>query len=245
AISALAEVLEPRKGDSRFRLPPTAGAWDSRPDWKGAWSSLLRSLGDWYSRQRNIALARSLYDAAVSDYPGSGDVNAIDIRAMLPLIRIAVREGNERRVDSLLLLVNGYSERVVGAKSSPAALGDLSYLRYLHLNLGTLFVEHQQWAGKPASAVTQLERMRATTARIAEISGEAVRDPPESLEPLLRSYRRAGMVEEARRLEAELTAAYPPRREQQKAGATRSAPRAAPPRQATTTRPPSQRTPQP
>jgi hypothetical protein len=184
-VDALVDAYQLRDGANPYREPAGADWWHATAFRHAAWSSTLRSLGDWYDRVGNDRLAASYYEAAIGYPYGSLGETWIDLDALLPLAVIYSHGTEPYKLDALV-------ERLFNAKGGAYHDHDVRRERYFHMALGGLFSARGQWGQGPwdvRGAIFQLEAMRRLTPIVARQTGTALRDPPELLEKLVLGYR--------------------------------------------------------
>lgn len=107
-----------------YAPPPQSSWWQSSETYRAAWSSILRSLGDWYDQQNNPQVARSYYEASIGRGSWSLMESWIDKRALLPLALIYSRTDSGKDVE-FQNKVAQLTEMLFYGKGAAYARGDL------------------------------------------------------------------------------------------------------------------------
>jgi len=206
-INALVHAYPPPgEGGRLYREPQEAGWWREREARRAAWSSLLRSQGDWHNRAGNAAAAESYYEAALG-WPEMRLMEPwVDVEALLPLAVLYAKRaaGVGDKSERYLRELEMYEEMLFSAKMRAYQANDVRRIRSLHMTLGALYSERGQWGPGVRGAVFQLEHMRQMTERLARDTRADVTDPPDLLEKLLAGYLATDQRTKAEALAKEL-----------------------------------------
>jgi Tfp pilus assembly protein PilF len=208
-LLAMIEAYTLRPSNAPFRESANAHWWhsdDGRPDGKSAaWSTLLRSIGDWLNQQGSLTVARSYYEAAVGLHEGSLNSPSIDRSALLPLALIYAQQADTASSSRLHDDLRQFTEIIFSAKGQAYRTGDLEQIRIFHMTLGAFYAARGQWTGPGAqNAEFQLEHMREATRALGQASSAKVIDPPDLLEKLAIHYKSRGRADLADNVKRDL-----------------------------------------
>jgi tetratricopeptide (TPR) repeat protein len=174
-----------------------------------AWSSLLRSLGDWHNQQGALEIARSYYEAAIGLRTRSLNSPSIDRSALLPLVLIYAQREDVKGTSDLYSGMREFTEIIFSAKNAAYRAADLVQIREFHTTLGAFYSVRGQWNGNDAqNARFQLEHMREASRALAQRTNKPVNDPPELLESLAIYYKLNGRADSAARVRAQVVRQY-------------------------------------
>lgn len=191
-----------------YAPPPQSSWWQSSETYRAAWSSILRSLGDWYDQQNNPQVARSYYEASIGRGSWSLMESWIDKRALLPLALIYSRTDSGKDVE-FQNKVAQLTEMLFYGKGAAYARGDLEEIRTFHTALGAIYASQNQWTGNgPRNAEFQLEHMREATQQLSRQSGRIPTDPAELLEKLAEHYQETGRAYQATSVKQQIKTDY-------------------------------------
>ena len=211
--------------------PPHDGAtwWrQSSSNRRAAWSSAMRTLGDWYFQTGQADHARTFYEEAIG-LPGSMEFGArwVDLEALPPFATIYGDRISATSTPAELRQIDMFVDALFGGKGAALQANDLRRIRTFRLTLGSLFAKQKRWDDGWGGAIRQLEDVRRLTEELRrEDPSHAPHNPPEPFELLaaeyarracpaparsaareaLAGYRRRGMMEEAARVEAFIAA---------------------------------------
>ncbi len=208
-LLAMIEAYTLGPSNAPFRESANAHWWhtdDGRPDGKSAaWSTLLRSIGDWLNQQGSLAVARSYYEAAVGLHQGSLNSPSIDRSALLPLALIYAQQADTASSSRLHDDLRQFTEIIFSAKSQAYRTGDLVQIRIFHMTLGAFYAARGEWTGPGAqNAEFQIEHMREATRALGQLSSAPVTDPPDLLEKLAIHYKSRGRADLADNVKRDL-----------------------------------------
>lgn len=183
---------------------------DGAPNGRSAaWSSLLRSLGDWYNQQQSLDVARSYYEAAIGLHVRSLNLPSVDRSALLPLALIYAQVDDRKGTSDLHTELKEFTEIIFSAKSEAYRAADLVQIREFHTTLGAFYSVRGEWTGEGAqNAKFQLEHMREASRALAQRTGKPVNDPPELLERLAIYYKLNQQPDAAARVRADVVKQY-------------------------------------
>jgi hypothetical protein len=225
AADALVDAYR-RRVDAPPRPPHDSAAWWRRsfPGRRAAWSSAMRTIGDWYFLAGQPDHARTFYEEAVG-LPGSMEFGAkwVDLEALPPLATIYGNRISATSTPAELRQIDMFVDALFGGKGGALQANDLRRIRTFRLTLGSLFAKQKRWDDGWGGAIQQLEEVRRLTEQLRRSdSAHAPLDPPEPFELLaaeyarracpaparsaaresLAGYRRRGLTEDAARVEA-------------------------------------------
>jgi hypothetical protein len=203
----LAWLIEVYGGDARHPgglASAPGGWWGQSPEHQRAWSSTLRTVGQWLERAGRDSAAERYYLAALGGLQSGLVPPWADWEAALPLIFIYDRwaQGSQDAARQLARLLDALFE----GKGAAYREQDLVRIRQMHTTLGAYYASRGQWEGAPRGALFQLERMRLMTQRLRTPEQTLV-DPPELLEQLITGYLATGQAGAALRVLPDLRAA--------------------------------------
>jgi tetratricopeptide repeat protein len=183
---------------------------DGAPNGRAAaWSSLLRSLGDWHNQQGALEIARSYYEAAIGLRARLLNMPSIDRSALLPLALIYAQGKDAKSTSDLYTGLREFTEIIFSAKNAAYRAADLVQIREFHTTLGALYSVRGEWSGTDAqNARFQLEHMREASRALAQRTNKPVIDPPELLESLAIYYKLNGRPDSAARVRAQVVSHY-------------------------------------
>jgi tetratricopeptide (TPR) repeat protein len=202
AVDALTDAHRKRRDDGPYRPRPGASWWMYPANGgRAAWSSAMRSIGDWYFQTGARTTARGFYEAAIGlpDHPMQFGERWVDLEALPPLAEIYGSQVTPAGAPTELRLIDDFVRALFSGKGEALAASDLRRIRLFRLTLGTLFARQARWDGGWNGAISQLEDTRRLTAQIAREDPEhAPHNPPEPFELLATEYKRRGCVAQAR-----------------------------------------------
>ena len=198
-IESLEDAYAPRPRTVPYAEPPSADWWRvggrGRDTRVAVWSSVLRSIGDWYNQQGERTIARPYYEAAIGLPRNELREPYVDRRAMLPLALIYARQADTTKSVQLQKELASFTQAMFDAKNDAYRAGDIVQIREFHMTLGAMYAARDQWDGPGAqNAQFQLERMIEASRTIGNRLGIRTVDPPELLEKLAVHYMRTGQT---------------------------------------------------
>ena len=198
-VESLEHAYTPRPRRDPYREPPSAEWWRvggrGRDTRVAVWSSVLRSIGDWYNQHGEPAIARPYYEAAIGLPRNELREPYVDRRAMLPLALIYARQADTASSVQLQKELASFTAALFNAKNDAYRAGDVVQIREFHMTLGALYAARDQWEGPGAqNAQFQIEHMREASRTIENRLGIRTVDPPELLEKLAIHYMRTGQT---------------------------------------------------
>jgi len=198
-IASLEDAYTPRPRTVPYREPPSADWWRvggrGRDTRVAVWSSVLRSIGDWYNQHGERTIARPYYEAAIGLPRKELREPYVDRRAMLPLALIYARQADTTSSVQLQKELASFTQAMFDAKNDAYRAGDIVQIREFHMTLGALYAAREQWDGPGAqNAQFQLEHMIEASRTIDHRLGIRTVDPPELLEKLAVHYMRTGQT---------------------------------------------------
>ena len=211
AADALVDAYH-RRVDAPPRPPHDSAAWWRRsyPGRRAAWSSAMRTIGDWYFLSGQPDHARTFYEEAIG-LPGMMEFGAkwVDLEALPPLATIYGDRISATSTPAELRQIDMFVDALFGGKGGALQDNDLRRIRTFRLTLGSLFAKQKRWDGGWGGAIMQLEDVRRLTAELRRSdSSSAPLDPPEPFELLAAEYARRGCPAPARSAARESLAGY-------------------------------------
>jgi len=206
-IQVLLHAYEEYGPKRHYDEPGQARWWRSGSRRAAAWSTVLRSLGDWHAQRHDLTVAASFYEAAIGRNAEGLMDRTTDRKALVPLALIYAQSDRNQSL-RLQTTVEEFTGMLFNAKAAAYERQDAEEIRDLHTALGTYYASRGIWqSDDAANAEFQLSRMRGLTRQLAR-TDRRVSDPPDLLLQLGLHYQRTARPERARELFTEVRSHY-------------------------------------
>jgi hypothetical protein len=201
ATRAFIDAYRVRGPDEPYQ-PPEGAAWWFAPneERRAAWSSTLRSIGDWYHRSGHSPVALGFYETAIGlPFMQMDFIEPwVDLEALPPLAEIYGTLPDTGQYADRLARIERFTQALFSGKGDALRANHVRRIRLFRLTLGSLFARQNRWGNGWYGAIRQLEDVRRLTSELRrEDRAKAPNDPPDVFELLAAEYQRRGCADRA------------------------------------------------